>query len=191
MVETMAVHVARRPFTVAEYDRMIETGILQEHDRVELLDGEILEMSPIGSRHAACVNRLNTLFTRWAGDRAIISVQNPIHLNDYSQPEPDVAVLKPRDDYYVTAHPTGADVLLLVEVAETSLEYDRDVKLPRYAAADIPEVWLLDLPHQLVMVYSQPKGSVYQVTQIVRGGEMVQTTILGGFVIRADELLWQ
>jgi Uma2 family endonuclease len=187
----MAVHVARRPFTVAEYDRMIETGILQEHDRVELLDGEILEMSPIGSRHAACVNRLNTLFTRWAGDRAIISVQNPIRLNDYSEPEPDVAVLKPRDDYYVTAHPTSEEVLLLVEVAETSLEYDREVKIPRYAAAGIPEVWLLDLQHQLVMVYTQPKGSAYQVTQIVRGGELVQTTILGGFTIRADELLWQ
>jgi Uma2 family endonuclease len=187
----MALQVARRQFTVTEYDRMIAAGILQEHDRVELIDGEILEMSPIGSRHAACVNCLNTLFTRQAGDAAIISVQNPIRLNDYTEPEPDIAVLKPSDDFYVTAHPTVEDILLVIEVAETSLEYDREIKIPRYAQAGIPEVWLLDLQHQLVMVYTQPKNDAYQVIKVARGAELVQTVILGGVSVRADDILRQ
>ena len=185
----MAVQVARRHFTVAEYERMVAAGILQEHDRVELIDGEILEMSPIGSRHAACVNRLNTLLTRRGGDAAIISVQNPIRLNDYSEPEPDIAVLKPSDDFYATAHPAVEDILLVIEVAETSLEYDREVKIPRYAQAGIPEVWLLDVQHQLVMVYTQPKHDAYQVTQVARGAELVKTVMFGGFSARADEIL--
>ncbi|HEX6293289.1 MAG TPA: Uma2 family endonuclease [Herpetosiphonaceae bacterium] len=170
---------------------MVEAGILQEHDLVELIDGEILEMIPIGSCHAACVNRLNTLLTRRLGDRAIISVQNPIRLNDYSEPEPDIAVLQPCADFYAAAHPSAEDVLLVIEVAETSLEYDREVKIPRYAQADIPEVWLLDVQHEIVMVYTQPRHDAYQMTQIVRGAELVQTAILGGLAIRADEILAQ
>lgn len=168
---------------------MIEAGILQENDRVELIDGEILHMSPIGSRHAACVNRLNTLLTRHMGDTAIISVQNPVRLNDYSEPEPDIAVLKPRDDFYIAAHPGVEDIVLVIEVAETSLEYDREVKLPRYAQAGIPEVWLLDLQHHLVAVYTQPTNAMYQSIQIVRGEEVVRSSVLPALVLTATTLV--
>lgn len=187
----MAIQVARRQFTVTEYDRMIETGILQEHDRVELIDGEILEMSPIGSRHAACVNRLNALLTQLAGQQAIVSVQNPVRLGDYSEPEPDIAVLKPEPHYYLHAHPAEDDILLLIEVAETSLEYDREVKIPRYAEAGIAEVWLLDLPHQVVSVYTQPQDATYQRIQTVQGEQLVQSSILGGIAFRATDILWE
>lgn len=185
----MALHIARRPFTVFEYDRMIEAGILQESDRVELIDGEILQMSPIGSRHAACVNRLNTLLIRHTGDTAIVSIQNPVRLNDYSEPEPHIAVLKPRDDFYVAAHPGVEDVLLVIEVAETSLEYDREVKIPRYAQAGIPEVWLLDLQHQLVIVHTQPTHATYQNIQIVRGAESIRSSVLDGLVLTAATIV--
>jgi len=187
----MAIQVTRRQFTAAEYDRMIETGILQEDERVELIDGDILEMSPIGSRHAACVNRLNALLIQHAGQQAIVSVQNPIRLGTYSEPEPDIAVLKPDSEYYAYAHPTAADILLLIEVAETSLEYDREVKIPRYAAVGIPEVWLLDLRHQVVVVYTQPHNNTYQHQHTVQGGELVRSSILGGVAFHADDILWQ
>ena len=185
----MAIQVARRQFTVTEYDRMIEAGILQEHDRVELIDGEIFEMSPIGSRHAACVNRLNALLTHQAGHQAIVSIQNPIRLGDYSEPEPDIAVLKPHSDYYVQAHPTVDDILLVIGVAETSLEYDREIKIPRYAEAGIAEVWLLDLQHQVIMVYTQPQNTTYHHIHRVQGEELVHSSILGGITFRARDIL--
>src|ERR671938_544657 len=142
---SMSVQVAKRCFSVDEYYRMGEAGILTEDDRVELIEGEIIEMSPIGSRHAACVNRLNTLLGRHLRQTAIVSVQNPIRLDAYSEPEPDVALLRPRADYYESGHPTPADALLIVEVADTSADYDRIIKLPLYAKAGIPEAWLVDL----------------------------------------------
>lgn len=126
----MSRQLAKRWFTVGEYNRMAETGILTEHDRVELIQGEIVEMSPIGSRHAACVNRLTTVLSRQGGAGAIVSVQNPIVVDDYSEPEPDVALLRARADFYETRHPEPEDVLLVIEVAETSVETERGVKVP-------------------------------------------------------------
>lgn len=170
---------------------MIEAGILQEDDRVELIDGEILEMSPIGSRHAACVNRLNALLSQHAGNAAIVSVQNPIRLGDYSEPEPDIALLKPDSNYYVNAYPTADDILLLIEVAETSLDYDREIKIPRYAEAGISEVWLLDLRNQVIFVYTHPQNNTYQQVQTVQGRELVQSSMLGGIAFHAEDILWQ
>lgn len=126
----MALSVTKRLFTVTEYYRMAQAGIFSEDDRVELLEGEIIEMSPISSRHASCVMRLNHLLQDRVRDRAIVSVQNPVRLSDYSEPQPDIAVLKFRSDFYSAEHPKPEDVLLLAEVCETPAEFDRRVKLP-------------------------------------------------------------
>ena len=152
---------ALRKFTVEEYHKLAEVGILGEDDRVELIEGEIVVNSPIGSRHAACVNRLTHLVTQRVGDRAIVSVQNPIRLSEHSEPQPDLALLKPRPDFYANEHPKPKDALLIVEVAETSLEYDREVKLPLYAGCGIPEVWLVDVTRRRVEIFKKPQGERY------------------------------
>ncbi len=157
----MAITVRRR-FTTEEYHKMGEHGILAEDDRVELIAGEIVEMSPIGPPHAGHVARLNAVLGRLAGDRAIVWVQTPVDLDDYSEPQPDVVLLRPRADFYTTVHPCPADVLLLIEVADSSLDYDRNVKVPLYARAGVPEVWLVDLTGAgRVEVYQNPSGAGY------------------------------
>lgn len=158
----MVVETTRKLFTVDDYHRMAESGILSENDRVELIKGEIITMSPIGVRHVACVNKLTHLLGQAIGQRAILSVQNPIRLNRYSEPEPDITLLRPRSDFYANAHPTPNDVLLLIEVSETTLAYDQTTKLPLYAKADIAEVWIVNLPENQLEVYQQPVEGSYQ-----------------------------
>jgi len=158
----MTVQVPKRLFTVDEYYRMAEAGLFSEDDRLELIEGEVVEMSPIGSRHAACVDRLNRLFSTQVGGRAIVRVQSPIRLGRYSEPQPDLALLQPRDDFYAQAHPEPEDVLLVVEVAGTSAAYDREVKIPLYARSGIPEVWLVDLEAGQVEIYRKPSPNGYQ-----------------------------
>ena len=152
----------RRPFTVGEYYRMAEADILTEEDRVELIAGQIVAMSPIGSRHAACVKRLNVLMGKIVGDSMLIGVQDPIRLDAYSAPEPDLVLLRPRADFYAAAHPSAADVLLAIEVADTSIDYDREVKLPLYAQAGLAEVWLIDLQKGRIEVFARPQDGAYQ-----------------------------
>lgn len=152
----------RRRFTIYEYHRMADAGVLTEDDRVELLDGEIVEMSPIGSRHAGIVDRLNMLFARRLGRHAIVRVQNPIVLDDYSEPQPDLTILRARPDYYVGAHPRPGDVLLAIEVMDASVSYDRTLKLPLYAKKNLRELWLIDLPSEAVEVYRRPSASGYR-----------------------------
>ncbi|MFQ5650806.1 MAG: Uma2 family endonuclease [bacterium] len=161
----MPVAIARRLFTVEEYHEMAHSGILTGEDRVELLAGEIVEMSPIGSRHAACVNGLNLMFYASLQGRALVSVQNPVRLSRHSEPQPDLALLKPRDDFYATAHPGPKDVFLVIEVAETSAELDRQTKVPLYAEAGIPEVWIFDLQAREVEVYRKPFERTYSVIE--------------------------
>ena len=134
----MAVQLLRRRFTVHEYHLMGQAGILVEDDRLELLEGEIVELAPIGSRHQAAVNRLNALFSSRLAAGALVNVQGPVRLGDHSEPQPDVMLVRRRSDFYETAHPEPADVLLLVEVSDTSIEYDRQVQLPLYARHGIP-----------------------------------------------------
>src|SRR5437667_5769956 len=149
----MHVEVTKKLFTVDEYYQMAAAGILRPEDRVELIDGEIIQMSPIGHRHAVAVLRLNHLFIESFAGRAMVSVQNPIQLNKYTEPEPDVVVLKPRSDYYAAKKWQPDDALFIVEVADTTLRYDRDIKVPRYAAAGILEVWLEDVSDDELLVY--------------------------------------
>jgi len=182
---TMAVEEARRQtangrllFSVDDFYKMAEIGIFDEDSRVELLGGEVFAMSPIGSKHAACVNRLLASLTRQVGDEVIVSPQNPVRLSDDTEPEPDVSVLRPKPDFYASAHPRPADILLIVEVAETSLAYDRDRKLPFYAAAGIPEVWIVDLAGGAVTAYSGPSGEAYRQTREYRRGEALSPAAL-------------
>lgn len=167
------VRIAPRRFSVDEYYRMAEVGILSSKDRVELLQGEVVEMSPIGVRHAACVDFLAACFMVRLGDRAHVRVQGPVRLDGLSEPEPDVAVLKRRPDGYTTAHPRPEDVLLIVEVAQASVEKDRSVKLPLYASAGIPEVWIVNLIDGAVEVFRDPDKSGYTMSEVaVRGHEI-------------------
>lgn len=169
----MDVRLTRRLFTVDEYYQMARAGILTEDDRVELLEGEIVQMTPIGSRHAACVDRLTELFSRHIAERAIVRVQSPVRLSERSEPQPDLTLLRRRSDFYAGHHPGPEDVLLLVEVAETSAEPDRGIKLPLYARAGISEVWLVDLGAGAIEVYRRPSREGYQETFTVRRGDPV------------------
>ncbi|MBE3573075.1 MAG: Uma2 family endonuclease [Moorella humiferrea] len=157
-----AVEVARRRFTVDEYYQMARAGILGEDDRVELIEGEIIEMVPIGVKHAACVRRLLHIFSSRIGGKALVDTQNPLRIDKHSEPQPDLMLLKRRDDYYGAFHPRPEDVLLLIEVADTSVAYDREVKVKLYARAGINEVWLVDLQTQQVIAYRQPSSTGYK-----------------------------
>lgn len=138
--------------TVADYHRMGDVGILKHGERVELIEGVIVDRAPIGSPHAGIVKRLIQVPARAVGDRAIVSAQNPVVLGDFSEPEPDLMLLRPSPDFYAAAHPTAAD---------TSLRYDREIKIPLYARHGIPEVWLIDVESKKIAIYTQPSGERY------------------------------
>jgi Uma2 family endonuclease len=152
----------RHRISVDEYHRMAEVGLLAPDSRVELIDGEIIEMPPIGNRHAAAVDQLYEILARAVGNRAIIRCQGPIQLGDYSEPEPDFALLAPRHDYYRNQRPTSADTLLVIEVSDTTLRYDTRVKAPLYARHAIPEVWIVDVDGMRLRTFRQPVGETYQ-----------------------------
>ena len=158
----MAVTVRRRRFTLDEYHRMGETGIFGPGDRVELIEGEIIEMTPIGSRHASTVSRIHHLFSVRLDARAVVWSQNPLLLVRYqSEPEPDVMLLAPRPDFYAAGHPEPPDVRLLVEVADSSLPYDRRTKFPLYARAGVAEAWLIDLDAGRLEIHREPADAGY------------------------------
>jgi Uma2 family endonuclease len=147
---------SRHLISVEAFHRMGETGILGPADRVELIEGEIIDMSPIGVLHAAIVDALVRHFGRRAGESVLIRCQNPLRLDDASEPEPDITILRGRADYYTTAHPGPADVLLVIEVADISLAYDLGTKVPLYARHGIPEVWVIDAATRRTQVFRQP-----------------------------------
>ena len=169
----MPAQVARRLFTVEEYHRMGEGGILAVNEHLELIEGEILKRSPITSRHAACVMRSNATFSNVLGDFAIISVHNPVVLNEFSEPEPDLAILKRRDDFYSQFHPGPADIFLVIEIAETSVAYEREVKLPVYASSGVQEVWLADIPAETVTAHTEPANGVYRAVRSYQRGDSI------------------
>ncbi len=171
--------VTRRRFTTDEYHRMAEIGVLLEDERVELIEGEILRMSAKGSRHNGCIIALDDLLREQLNrDTAMISVQNSIAIDQHTEPEPDLALLRPRDDGYRQALPTSADVLLLIEVADTSLAYDRGLKLPLYARAGIPEVWIVDLTSESIEQHTDPAGGGYRSIHHATRGETITCSAL-------------
>lgn len=184
----MGVTTLRRRFTVDEYYRMGAAGILKPEDRVELIEGEIVQMSPIGSRHAGMVAFMTRLFVHAVGDRAIVQVQNPVRIGDHSEPEPDLMLLKPRSDFYTSAHPRPSDVFLLIEVADTSAESDREVKVPLYARAGIGEFWLVSLDQKQIEVYRDPQGDAYASTRIHSLGSSVSPQAFQDIRVSIDDL---
>jgi Uma2 family endonuclease len=182
--------LTRYRFTVEEYRRMGEAGILPEDSRIELIAGDIVVREPIGSYHAGTVDRLNRLWTSILGDRAVVRVQNPVELaGDDSEVQPDVTLLRPRADFYTTGHPVAADVLLLIEVAAASLARDRRVKIPLYARAAIREVWLVDLTGDRVEVHREPTAAGYRRVRALGRGESVVPEAFPDLTIAATDLL--
>ena len=176
-------------FTVDDYYRMAQAGILDEDSRVELIDGDVIAMSPLGPSHAGEVDRLNRVFQRRVEDRAIVRVQNPVRLNPRSEPQPDLTLLRPRDDFYRTAHPEPADVLLLIEVMDSSASYDRGTKLGLYAREGIAEVWLIDLNGDRVEVYRRPDGERYADALICERGQAIAPLAFPDLRLEADDIL--
>ncbi len=185
----MTLQLLRRKFTVEQFHKMAESGILNEDDRVELIRGEIIEMAAIGLKHAACVNRLSNFLAWKLGNRVITSVQNPVELDETSEPQPDVVLLKPREDFYASARPQPKDVFLIIEVADSTIKYDREVKLPLYAEQAVVEVWLVDINEECVEVYREPANGVYKNVQKFSRGESLIIQAFGDVNISFDEIL--
>jgi len=178
----MSTHeMVRHRFSVEQYHRMIEAGIFAPDERLELIHGELVTMSPINRRHAACCGRINYLLER-LGRRAMRRIQDPITLAD-SEPQPDVAIVRWRDDFYLAGHPTPPDIYWIIEVADTTIAYDREVKVPLYLAAGIPEVWLVNLDADCLEIYRPGEQ------QILQRGQTLAPLQFPELVFRVDELL--
>jgi hypothetical protein len=183
------VEVPRQHFTWEEYPGMVETRVLGPDDRVELIEGEIVQRSPIGLRHSLCVAALVDQLVRTVGDRALLWSPNPIRLSPHTMPEPDVVFVQRPLSRYSQGHPVTADVMLLVEVADTSYRYDRYVKLPLYARAGLPEAWIIDLNHDAVEVFRTPSPTGYASMQRMERGETVAALAFPDVVFRVAEIL--
>jgi Uma2 family endonuclease len=175
--------IARHAFTTEEWHRMGELGLFGESARVELLDGDIIDMTPIGSLHAGMVNRLTRLLVSAVEDQAVVAPQNPVFLDKHSEPQPDLALLAPRSDDYTLAHAEPSEILLLIEVSDSSLVYDRDRKAPYYAQAGVRECWILDLTASEVLVLRSPARQGYQLIERRRAGDRLTIEALNGVAI--------
>jgi Uma2 family endonuclease len=177
-------------FTVEEYYRMAETGILAPDARVELIEGQIIDMLPIGPLHSGVGTRLHALFAKVGGERWIVRSQYPVRLDDGSEPLPDLALVKPRTDFYTSRHPTPEDVFLLVEVADSSVRFDREEKLPAYARAGIIEFWLVNLVERIIEIYREPSPTgVYGLIARAQPGENIAPAAFPDAVLSVAELL--
>jgi Uma2 family endonuclease len=185
----MEVEVTKKRFTADEFHRMGEAGIFGPEERLELIDGEIIEMSAMGHRHAVCVSRVTTFLIRALGDRGVLRPQLPLRLTDWTEPQPDIVVLKPRTDFYAKKKPTPQDALLVMEISDSTLTLDRNIKLPRYAAAGIQEVWIGDLVHNVLLVYRDPRAKSYKAAFQFRSGDIVSALSFPDLAFQVDELL--
>jgi Uma2 family endonuclease len=181
--------VKRHKLDVSQYHRMGEAGVFEGNERVELIEGEIVEMAPIGDRHAGTTNKLTELLVVAARGRAVVAVGNPVRLDRYNEPQPDFALLEPRADFYRGSVPTPSDVLLLIEVADSSLRFDRAVKLPLYARHGIPELWIVDLQHDIIEVCREPHGDGYAAISHVAPGDVLEPALLPGVRIAVTEII--
>ena len=182
----VAASLPRHRWTVADFDRMLGSGLLDEADRVELIEGELIDMAPIGSKHAYTVDSIARMLQRLVGNRYLVRVQNPLRLGESSEPQPDIAVVLDRS--YAAAHPEAADVLLLIEVADTTLEFDRDIKLPLYARHGIPECWLIDVAGRQLSIHREPAEGEYRHICRPTSGKTLHLLASDGPALRAAEL---
>jgi Uma2 family endonuclease len=180
--------LSRHKLSIEDFHAMARAGILNEDDRVELINGELIDMAPIGSLHWSMVARLSTLLVRHAGDLAIVSTQSSLSLPPDSEPQPDIALLRPRSNWYRDALPTAGDVLLLIEVSDTTLAYDRDIKLPLYSRHGVPEVWLFDLQAESTEIHLDPGSHGYR--KILRSdrAEVLSPTLLTDVQLSPHEI---
>lgn len=181
--------VAHKKFSADEFHKMIEGGMFIEDDRVELLDGRIVDMTPPGSGHAGCVKGLNRTFAVRVGDRPILSVQDPLSLDPFSEPQPDFALLVPRSDIYRSNHPRAHEVLLVVEVADSSVRWDRETKIPLYARHGIQEAWLVNLVDQHIEVYREPSIKGYKSIRHAFVGDTVSPLAFPDIILKVEEIL--
>lgn len=184
----MSMPATRHRFTVEDWHQMIAAGLFRDDHRLELLEGEIFEMTPIGPPHTSVVDRLNRLWMTRLGSRAIVRVQGPVLAGPVSEPEPDVALLRERPDFYREQHPHPHDVLLVIEVADTSLAYDR-AKLRIYAAAGMAEVWIVDLQNERVEIYRAPGAAGYADERVLRRGDRGACLAFPAVIVTVDEIL--
>jgi Uma2 family endonuclease len=185
----METSVEVRRLSVQDYHRMAESGILQPDERVELLEGQIIQMAAKGTAHSAAVTRIDRLFRNRLGDRVLLRLQDPVRLNDFSEPEPDVAVVHPNTLFYEDHHPIPSEVFLLIEVADTTLKFDREVKAPAYARSGIAEYWVLDVNGRKLHVYRAPGADGYQSEAILSEGLTVAPLAFPECVIAVREML--
>lgn len=184
-MKTPALH----RFSTEDYHRLAELGILSPDARVELIDGAIHDMSPIGPFHSGMVNRLIRLFSLRAKGRWIVSAQNPVGLDNFSEPQPDLLLLSPAPDDYVSHHPTPHDVFLLIEIADSSLEFDQNKKLPIYARAGIVELWIVNLHESVIEIYREPHFTGYEKKTVLRPGDKASPAAFPDISIDVAELL--
>ena len=189
MDELEEPRVARHKLTVEEYYRMAEVGVLAHDARVELIEGEVIDMAPIGSKHYSAVARLHRMLQLAWADKAMVVAQSPLRLSKRSEPEPDIVVLKPRDDFYASALPTGPDSLLVVEVSDTTLAYDVRIKAPLYARHGVPEYWVFDLSGQRLRIFRQPQGDTWTDVTSIESPALVALPGLPGITLNLEGLL--
>ena len=189
-IDASALGMELAPISRRRYDKMIDAGILTKDDKIELINGQLIKKMPIGIKHSGMVNALSNLLWQKLGGQAIISVQNPVALHEYSEPEPDIAVLRPPVSVYQERHPEPADIFFLIEVADTSLLFDREAKIPLYATCDIPECWLVDVNARSITVFRQPSGTTYQSRTEHKSGDTITLSMFPEVEITLAELGW-
>ena len=179
----------RKIFTVQEYHKMIDAGVFSGNPNYELIEGEIVKKMTQGNFHISCINRLNMLFAPLLAGKAIVSIQNAVVVGEISEPEPDVTFLKLRKDFYVSGKATAKDVLLLVEVSDSTIKYDRSVKLRLYAEAEIIEVWLVNLPRQILEVYTEPENGKYKAVKKYDKTQTVVPKLLPEIKLKVSDII--
>ena len=179
----------RYPITTDIYHQMIEQGILTSNDKIELLEGDLIKMSAVGPRHAACVDRLSEILRTAFGIAITLRHQNPVELSKVSEPEPDITILRRREDFYAQTHPSPDDVLLLIEISESTLKKDRGIKLSAYAKAEILEYWIVNLQDDIIEVYTNPTDNSYQTVRLVHRHETLSPVLLPTVILEADDVL--
>jgi len=175
-------------FKVDDYYKMIELGMLKDYEKAEIIEGELIRKMPIGNRHASIVDFLTKFFVRNVSDDILVRIQNPVRLSDYDEPEPDVTLADLRK-FDGKRHPQPSEIILIVEVSDSTLKYDRDVKLALYAEAEIPEVWIVNLVNDIIEIHQKPSVGIYQLAKIFTRGETLTSEVLPGLSIAADEIL--
>jgi len=185
----METEVAKKLFTVDEYLRMGEAGIFDPEARLELIEGEIIEMSPVGDRHVICVNRATALFSARLAGKAMVSVQNPVRLSRYTEPQPDILLAPWRDDFYASKRLSAEHALLVIEISDTTIRYDRNRKMPLYAKAGVRELWIENLQQDVILVYRNPGSETFATSLTFKRGVSLSLTAFPEIVFTVDELL--